>query len=1046
MKIKGWGCHNSRRVVEFGVAFGLGVLLVSAILFSQVTPVMAAATFSITPITWNVVGLDSNNVNVGPNNFPVGVRVCNTGDAVATNLSASFVWDTSNTYINLRSGSQNPITWSSLGVSACHDFYFEVTVTRDANAYNTARRYHITVTADAGVTATSTTPREIFVEHLISQNRNATTDVKLDGVSIPIGGAMSLIVGNTYNITLNASTATQGYEQIESFINFPNTIFRINSVTTTYSANAGTDSLAGIKLYANGCNWENNPNSPNYRSCYSTGKYGGTVTVVYNVTIIGGGGSSQTLSTLIYDFSGSSYHYNSDFVSSVRYATIVGPANMTIGKRFVPDSILPGGVSQLIFTIPNTNTISISGVQFTDGLPSGVSVAGTPGISYSGCGSGAFSPVPTSGATSLTFQNATIAPNSSCVIKINVTASGLTTYNNTTGNLFINTTTNTGNTGSASLTVANAPACTPGQTMANWTMPSTMTNPPDTAGGIPAVKASNVATATASAFIPANTAIVSNSGVNDSYSWSSWGYKNSGQVVSFTVDTRHYSNVTMSFAVKNDGLPPGPTALTLAYNNGSGFTNIFNVTNPAITFVTHTVDFSGLTSLTGTTNFRLTATGATNDNQGAGLNYDNVKFSGCSNLPPPPTISKIFSPTTIPTNTVTTLTFTISNTQTANEPLTNVTFSDPLPAGLEVASSPSSGTSGAGCTGITFNPSAGATTLTYTANNMTAGAICTAQVNIKPTRAGTFDNVSGYIGSTESGQNKTSTGYATASLTAIAPPSIAKIFAASPVYVSATTVLSFTLTNPNQSTGLTGVQFSDTLPAGVTVATTSTSQCGGTLNTTNPSTIALTNGSIAANGSCSFGVTVTGATQGVYTNTTGAVSSTNGGTGNTASAPIQVKTLSPSISLRKQAGPTASGPWTTFVTRTVGQDVYFRFLVENTGDTTLTSIAVNEITTPLLDMSGCTFSSLNVYTYTACIAGPVTVTNTNWTTNTAQATSASATSLNSSASFWSRDPTAVLLSSLGAYSADANSTLLVFVAIGAIIASGAMIVIARKHK
>ena len=1045
MKIKGWGRHNSRWVVEFGVAFGLGVLLVSAILFSRVSPVLAAATFSITPITWNVVGLDSNNVNVGPNNFPVGVRVCNTGDAVATNLSASFVWDTSNTYINLRSGSQNPITWSSLGVSACHDFYFEVTVTRDANAYNTARRYHITVTADAGVTATSTTPREIFVEHLISQNRNATTDVKLDGVSIPIGGAMSLIVGNTYNITLNASTATQGYEQIESFINFPNTIFRINSVTTTYSANAGTDSLAGIKLYANGCNWENNPNSPNYRSCYSTGKYGGTVTVVYNVTIIGGGGSSQTLTTLIYDFSGSSYHYNSDFVSSVRYATIVGPANMTIGKRFVPDSILPGGVSQLIFTIPNTNTISISGVQFTDGLPSGVSVAGTPGISYSGCGSGAFSPVPTGGATSLTFQNATIAPNSSCVIKINVTASGLTTYNNTTGNLFINTTTNTGNTGSASLTVANAPACTPGQPMASWSVPLNSTNPPDTAGGAPTVKASNVATATASAIVPGSTLTATNYTLQGA-SWKLWGFKSSGQAANFVVDTRHYSDVALTFALNNPGGGNGPTQVNAGYMQGATFTPVYTITNPASSWVTHTVYFTGLTSLTNSTTFRLLAPDSGVNTEPGAIYFENISLSGCSSLPPPPTISKIFSPTTIPTNTVTTLTFTISNTQTANEPLTNVTFSDPLPAGLEVASSPSSGTSGAGCTGITFNPSAGATTLTYTANNMTAGAICTAQVNIKPTRAGTFDNVSGYIGSTESGQNKTSTGYATASLTAIAPPSIAKIFAASPIYVSATTVLSFTLTNPNQSTGLTGVQFSDTLPAGVTVATTSTSQCGGTLNTTNPSTIALTNGSIAANGSCAFGVTVTGATQGVYTNTTGAVSSTNGGTGNTASAPIQVKTLSPSISLRKQAGPTASGPWTTFVTRTVGQDVYFRFLVENTGDTTLTSIAVNEITTPLLDMSGCAFASLNVYTYTACIAGPVTVTSTNWTTNTAQATSASATSLNSSASFWSRDPTAVLLSSLGAYSTDANSTLLVFVAIGAIIASGAMIVIARKHK
>ena len=31
---------------------------------------------TITPITWNIIGLDSSNVYVGPNSFPVGARVC----------------------------------------------------------------------------------------------------------------------------------------------------------------------------------------------------------------------------------------------------------------------------------------------------------------------------------------------------------------------------------------------------------------------------------------------------------------------------------------------------------------------------------------------------------------------------------------------------------------------------------------------------------------------------------------------------------------------------------------------------------------------------------------------------------------------------------------------------------------------------------------------------------------------------------------------------------------------------------------------------------
>ena len=47
-------------------------------LFSgPIRSVKAAAELTINPITWNVIGLDSNNVSVGPNNFPVGVRACN---------------------------------------------------------------------------------------------------------------------------------------------------------------------------------------------------------------------------------------------------------------------------------------------------------------------------------------------------------------------------------------------------------------------------------------------------------------------------------------------------------------------------------------------------------------------------------------------------------------------------------------------------------------------------------------------------------------------------------------------------------------------------------------------------------------------------------------------------------------------------------------------------------------------------------------------------------------------------------------------------------
>ena len=133
------------------------VLLLS--LFQPQTTASAAAVLTITPLTWNIIGLDSNNVNVGPNNFPVGARVCNTGNATATNVVSSFVWDSADAFINLRAGSLSTLSVASLAAGACTDFYFEITVTRNASAYNHTRRYHITATADTLGVICTPTPR-----------------------------------------------------------------------------------------------------------------------------------------------------------------------------------------------------------------------------------------------------------------------------------------------------------------------------------------------------------------------------------------------------------------------------------------------------------------------------------------------------------------------------------------------------------------------------------------------------------------------------------------------------------------------------------------------------------------------------------------------------------------------------------------------------------------------------------------------------------------------------------------------------------------------
>jgi hypothetical protein len=283
----------------------------SACLLGVAAPsAQAAPVLTVTTITWNVVGLDSNNVNIGPNQFPVGARICNTGSSSATNVAATFVWDTANANITESEPAARAV--GTLAAAACKDVYYTAVVTRTAAAYDTARRYHIAVTADTLAAVSTPVPRELYVEHLVSQARNAF---------ISIAGPASVRVGDTVSYTVTTKTATNGYEQLVAATMFPPTMFDMISTASTYSAPAGA---TNDKLYADACGWDPVPTSGTYKSCIGpqsyTGKAGGNpIVTVYTARVTAPG--TATIGTVIYDFSGSSYHYNSDFGTSVTSVT-----------------------------------------------------------------------------------------------------------------------------------------------------------------------------------------------------------------------------------------------------------------------------------------------------------------------------------------------------------------------------------------------------------------------------------------------------------------------------------------------------------------------------------------------------------------------------------------------------------------------------------------------------------------------------------------------------------------------------------------------------
>jgi hypothetical protein len=247
-----------------------------------------------------------------------------------------------------------------------------------------------------------------------------------------------------------------------------------------------------------------------------------------------------------------------------------------------------------------------------------------------------------------------------------------------------------------------------------------------------------------------------------------------------------------------------------------------------------------------------------------------------------PVIAKSFTAATMQQNGTSTITFTLSNPDAAN-PQTGLSFTDTLPGSMVVASTPNASTT---CTGGAVAATAGGTTIGLTGGGLAISpATCTVSTDVTDAAAEALTN-SVQVSSTSGGTGNT----ANANIAVAAPPTIGIAFNPTTIALNATSSLTFTISNPAANTvALTGVGVSDTLNTGLTVTDSSSTPCGGTLTTTAATgVIALSGATIAASGTCTFSVTVTGASAADYTNTTGNVTSNEGGSGNTASASVSV--------------------------------------------------------------------------------------------------------------------------------------------------------------
>jgi uncharacterized repeat protein (TIGR01451 family) len=518
--------------------------------------------------------------------------------------------------------------------------------------------------------------------------------------------------------------------------------------------------------------------------------------------------------------------------------SFVAPPNIV--KAFGAASIGVGGSTGLSFTISNPNAaIPLNGVAFSDTLPAGLIVS-TPSNGLTGsCGGGTITAVAGSGSVSL--SGATLAGGGSCTFSVNVTGTATGAQNNSV--TVASTNGGTGNTSATSITVLASP-------------------PPTAAPTI--VKAFGAASI----------------GVGGTTS------------LSFTINNPNASTALNGVAF-SDTLPAGLIVSTpsngltgscgggtITAVAGSGSVSLSGATLAGGASCTFSVNVTGTTAGAKSNSVAVSST-----NGGAG-NTSTQVVNVVVAVVAPPVISKAFGVSSIAVGGTTTLSFTINNPNAAIA-LNGVNFTDILAAGL-IVSTPN-GLTGS-CGGGTISAVAGSGSVSLSGATLAGGASCTFSVNVTVTTAGAKSN-SVAVSSTNGGAGNTSTQLLNVMVSGVAAPVISKAFGTASIGIGGTTTLSFTINNPNPSTALNGVAFSDPLPPGLIVSTPNnglTGSCGGGTITAvaGSGNVSLAGATLAGGASCTFSVNVTATAGGLLTNIIGGVTSTNGGLGNTTTAQL----------------------------------------------------------------------------------------------------------------------------------------------------------------
>jgi LPXTG-site transpeptidase (sortase) family protein len=504
---------------------------------------------------------------------------------------------------------------------------------------------------------------------------------------------------------------------------------------------------------------------------------------------------------------------------------VAGTPIPSISKSFSPGTIWAGGTSQLSIVIRNNEpSTTLTQVSLTDNLPTDVFLANPVSPTLTGCGASA-SLTAVSRGTSVSLNNGTIAPSSTCTITVNVTSNVQGAYTNSIP--------------------ANSLQTQQGLTNAT--------------AAIARLSAQEI-------------------GVAKRFSPSSLS---AGETTLLIITLQNPMASPYTGVNFTDNLPAPLTVVGVTANTCGG---TVSTTSTSISFAGGTIP-AGSPTVPGTCTISVQVTAPGGTSSGTFVNTIPVggltTDQGVGNLRPANANVivrgaqmagiKSFSPSSIEVGGNSRLRIDIFAPSDTN--LTNFSVTDNLPAGVTVSNSAPPAVTGCGPTPpFVFNAPTGATSFSLTNGLIIAGQRCRIDVYVTSSILGLHTNTISPANITNT-ENRVPAGNLTSTLTVTGGSNLSitlvKGFDPLTVFGGAASTMSIQLINPG-TVALTEIAFTDEMPSGMILANPlnfNVGTCGGTLSgVAGAGSFSYSGGSLPASGTCTLTLSATMIVNGNRTN------------------------------------------------------------------------------------------------------------------------------------------------------------------------------------